>query len=131
LGGDIVRVPAGGGFVPHTHPGDHILIVLGGRGTITYDGTVYPTLPGQVYMIDGDVPHGVGAITDHVILAVGSPHKPVDSPERMSPVEYVAVASDLGDMTCLICDTVTTYPRMLHDDECSHCPCSQCMDPAR
>jgi hypothetical protein len=37
-------------------------------------------------MVDGNVPHNVGAHpdTDHVIMAVGAPHKPVDSPERMT-----------------------------------------------
>src|SRR6266702_3055891 len=36
LGADIIRLSAGDGFVPHTHPGDHLLIVIGGQGTITY-----------------------------------------------------------------------------------------------
>ena len=35
LGADIIRLAAGDGFVPHTHPGDHLLIVLAGQGTIT------------------------------------------------------------------------------------------------
>ena len=79
IGADIIRLPAGGGFAPHTHPGHHLLIVLAGEGTITYDGVVYPTRAGQIYMIEGEVPHAVGAVTEHVILAAGSPHKPIDS----------------------------------------------------
>jgi quercetin dioxygenase-like cupin family protein len=126
LGADIIRVQAGEGFVPHTHPGDHLLIVIGGRGTITYDGKIYPTEAGQIYMIDGDVPHAVGAISDHVILAVGAPHKPVDSEDRMKPVAYEAVAAKINELHCLICDLRATLPTRLHDLGCAHCPCDMC-----
>jgi quercetin dioxygenase-like cupin family protein len=126
LGADIIRVQAGEGFVPHTHPGDHLLIVIGGRGTITYDGKIYPTEAGQIYMIDGNVPHAVGAISDHVILAVGAPHKPVDSEDRMKPVEYEAVAARINELHCLICDVTATLPTRLHDLGCAHCPCDRC-----
>jgi quercetin dioxygenase-like cupin family protein len=126
LGADIIHVHAGEGFVPHTHPGDHLLIVIGGCGTITYGGKIYPTEAGQIYMIDGDVPHAVGAITDHVILAVGSPHKPVDSVDRMAPVSYEAVTADIKQLHCLICDIKAKLPNRLHDLGCPHCPCADC-----
>jgi quercetin dioxygenase-like cupin family protein len=127
LGADVLRLPAGGGFAPHTHPGHHLLIVLAGEGTITYDGNVYPTRAGQIYMIEGEVPHAVGAITDHVILAAGSPHKAVDSEERMDLVDYEEVISPIGDLRCLICDTVAPAPTRLHDEGCTHCPCPTCV----
>ncbi len=127
IGGDIIRLSAGGGFAPHTHPGHHVLIVLAGKGTITYNGVVYPTSAGQIYLIEGQVPHAVGAITDHVILAAGSPHKAVDSHDRMALVDYEEVISPIGDMTCLICDTVAPAPMRLHDEGCSHCPCPECV----
>jgi len=104
LGVDLIRVPAGDGFAPHTHPGDHLLIVIAGKGTITYEGRIYPTGPGQVYMIEGAVPHAVGAIEDHLILAVGSPHRAIDAADRMSLVEYKAVATAFGELMCLVCD---------------------------
>jgi quercetin dioxygenase-like cupin family protein len=126
LGVDLIRLEAGKGFQPHTHPGDHVLIVVGGEGTITYDGVVYPTHSGDLYMIDGHVPHAVGARTDHVILAVGSPHRPVDATDRMEPVEYREVLSALGDLRCLTCGIESAFPRMLHDVACPHCPCSEC-----
>lgn len=126
LGADIIHVRAGEGFVPHTHPGDHLLIVIGGKGTITYDGKIYPTEAGQIYMIDGDVPHAVGAITDHVILAVGSPHRPVDSDDRMKPMAYEAVAARINELHCLICDVKARLPTRLHDRGCIHCPCDVC-----
>ena|SRR5437763_5231868 len=128
LGADVIRLPAGGGFAPHTHPGHHLLIVLGGEGTITYDGVVYPTRAGQIYLIEGRVPHAVGAITDHVILAAGSPHKSVDAADRMALVDYEEVISPIGDLTCLICDTVAPAPTRLHDEGCGHCPCHECVD---
>ncbi len=126
LGADVIRLAAGDGFVPHTHPGDHLLLVLGGQGTITYGGTVYPTRAGEIYMVEGQVPHAVGAITDHVILAVGSPHRPVDAGDRMTLVDYEAVVADLGDLHCLICDTCARFPARLHDTGCPHCPCGEC-----
>ena len=126
LGADIIRVPAGQGFLPHTHPGDHLLIVIGGQGTIVYDGRIYPTRAGQIYMIEGKVPHAVGAITDHVIIAVGSPHKAVDAPDRMSLVEYQAVTTDMSVLYCLICEREAELPIRLHDKKCPHCPCGEC-----
>ena len=126
LGVDVIRLAAGKKFVPHTHPGDHLLIVVGGQGTITYDGRIYPTEAGQVYMLNGEVAHGVGAITDHVILAVGSPHKPVDSDDRMKPVEYKEVLSPIGEMHCLIDDMKARKEVMLHEQGCKHCPCPNC-----
>lgn len=128
LGADIIRVPAGKGFAPHTHPGDHLLIVLGGEGTITYDGRIYPTMAGQIYMVEGAKPHAVGALTDHVILAVGSPHRPVDSEDRMALVEYQAVTAELGNLHCLLCERHATRLQRLHEVGCRHCPCPQCVD---
>ena len=127
LGADVIRLAAGTGFVPHTHPGDHLLIVIGGEGTVTYGGCIYPTVAGQVYLVPGAVPHAVGAITDHVILAVGSPHKPVDDPERMSPVAYQAILAATERLHCLLCNQVATYPRLLHSLGCLHCPCEACV----
>lgn len=127
LGVDVIRLAAGTGFAPHTHPGDHLLIVIGGEGTVAYDGRVYPTRAGQVYMIEGAIPHAVGAVTDHVILAVGSPHKPIGSPDRMTPVAYREIAAAFGDLSCLICDRSAVYPATLHDAGCPHCPCGACL----
>ncbi len=132
LGVDRIQLEAGDGFAPHVHPGDHILIVVGGRGTITFDGRVYPTEAGEVYMVDGEIPHAVGAITRHTILAVGAPHKPVDSLERMTPVEYTAVLTNVGNMECLICEVDNEEAGSevrLHDMGCSHCPCHVCTEP--
>jgi quercetin dioxygenase-like cupin family protein len=126
VGADIIRLPAGAGFPPHTHPGHHVLVVVGGRGTITYNGRVHPTEAGDIYLVEGSVCHAVGAISDHVILAVGAPHMPVDSDERMALVEYGEVLSELGDLHCLICGIKSQLPQYLHHVGCGHCPCQSC-----
>lgn len=123
LGLDLIRVPAGEGFSPHTHPGDHLLIAVAGEGTVTVDGLIYPTRAGQVYMVEGAVPHAVGAITDHVILAVGSPHRNIDAADRMTLTDYAAVAARMGDLTCLVCDGAPTgTPELLSSLGCPHVP---------
>lgn len=122
LGIDIIRVPAGAGFPPHTHVGDHLLIAVAGTGTIAYEGRVYETGPGQVYMIEGAAPHAVGAITDHVLLSVGTPHRAVDAEDRQQIVSYEAVTAGLGNLECLICGVDAVAPRTLHDLGCPHCP---------
>ena len=88
LGADILQVKAGEQFPVHTHPGDHLLYCLSGHGTITVDKIVYEVKRGDLYMVNGLVPHAVGALTDHVLIAIGAPHKPVDSPERMTFVDW-------------------------------------------
>lgn len=127
VGADLLRLPAGAGFVPHTHPGHHILIVVGGIGTITYDGRIHQTRAGQTYLIEGQVPHAVGAITDHLIVAVGAPHKAVDAEDRMAPVPYEEVIAPEGDLTCLICGLRAEAPLRLHAVSCPHCPCQECV----
>lgn len=126
LGADVIRLAAGDGFVPHTHPGDHILVVIGGRGTITWRGGVHPTRAGEVYFVEGRVAHAVGAITDHVLLAIGAPHQPIDSAYRMEPASYEAVTGELGELRCLICNLVAPRPQRLHETGCAHCPCFDC-----
>lgn len=88
LGCDVLAVKAGDQFPIHTHPGDHLLQCLSGIGTITVAGVTYRVKPGDIYMVEGLVPHAVGAETDHVLLAIGSPHKAIDSPERMTFVDW-------------------------------------------
>ncbi|WP_067463694.1 condensation domain-containing protein [Actinomadura macra] len=114
VGADVIRLPGRAGFAPHTHPGHHVLAVLAGIGTITYGGQVHRTEAGQIYLVEGEVPHAVGAISDHLILAVGAPHKPVDSAERMDLVPYTEVLVPDGDLDCLICEVSARLPGRLH-----------------
>lgn len=90
LGVDLLVVPPGAGFPPHIHPGHHLLLCLTGRGTFTLDRVVYDVQPGYLAMIEGAVPHAVGNPYDqpHVLLAIGSPHRELDSPDRMRVVDW-------------------------------------------
>lgn len=126
IGADLIRLPAGQGFVPHTHPGHHVLTVVAGVGTITYGGRIHETQAGQTFLIEGEVPHAVGAITDHLIVAVGAPHKRIDSTDRMTPVPYEEIIADGAELTCMICDKTAGAPRYLHSADCPHCPCREC-----
>jgi len=124
LGLDLIRLPAGEGFSPHTHPGDHLLIAVAGEGTVTVGGRIYPTRAGQVYMVEGLEPHAVGAITDHVLLAVGTPHRAIDAADRMTLTDYVAVSAHLGDdLRCLACDGAPSGSAdLLRELGCPHLP---------
>jgi quercetin dioxygenase-like cupin family protein len=119
LGADLIRLAAGESFAPHTHPGDHLLIVVAGRGTISFDGVIYPTRAGQIYMVEGDVPHAVGAVTDHVILAAGAPHHAIDSETRMELVGYEELLADHA-MSCLLCGLTAVQPNTLESLGCPH-----------
>jgi quercetin dioxygenase-like cupin family protein len=95
LGADLLHVKAGDRFPVHVHPGDHLLLCLQGTGTITIGEVTYHVRPGDLYMVDGLVPHAVGAgKEDHVLVAIGAPHKPVTSPERMQLTDWTGEKVD-------------------------------------
>ena len=96
LGADILHVKAHDAFPVHTHPGDHLLLCLEGEGTISVGEVTYDVRPGDIYMVDGLVPHAVGAGSkDHILVAIGAPHKPVDSPERMAWTDWAGRQVDV------------------------------------
>jgi quercetin dioxygenase-like cupin family protein len=86
FGADVIRFAAGRGVQNHTHPGDHILFVLVGRGFLTYAGSKHELYPGLCYFVPGSVDHAIDATENLVMIAVGNLHKPVGSVERMTPV---------------------------------------------
>lgn len=89
LGVDMLSVPPHAQFPVHTHPGDHLLLCLEGEGTISVGERTYEVQPGDIYMVPGHIPHAVGAgAAGHVLIATGSPHKPVESPERMTLTDW-------------------------------------------
>ncbi len=91
MGADLIDMEPGTQFPLHTHKGGHILFILKGEGTVTVGEQVYKTHPGDCYFIAGDLPHGVGAIKHHQVLAIGFPHTAVDNPSRMEimDAEYI------------------------------------------
>jgi quercetin dioxygenase-like cupin family protein len=120
LGADLLHIPRGDSFPPHTHPGDHLLFVLGGRGVITIGGQIVPTFPGEAFMVEGAVPHAVGAIDDHVLLSVGAPHRPVDSPARQATTTFGALLDTEGSITCQVCGLAATDRDGLAARGCRH-----------
>lgn len=89
LGADLLHVRARDRFPVHTHPGDHLLLCLQGTGTISVGEVTYQVRPGDIYMVDGAVPHAVGAgDEDHILVAIGAPHTPVASPGRMQLTDW-------------------------------------------
>ena len=84
LGADLIYLLPNQSFPTHTHPADHLLLVLQGAGTITIAGEVYQTKLGDLYMVEGGVEHSVGASADgHYLLSIGAPHINLDDPSRM------------------------------------------------
>ena len=81
----------GAAFPLHVHEGDHILYILEGRGSVHVGGIDHPAEPGDTLFIPAALPHGVKAdpACPHpfVFLAVGYPHRRIESPDRMTVIE--------------------------------------------
>jgi len=68
----------------HTHPGDHVLIVHAGHGTLIFNGELHELTPGACYFVPGAVPHQIKAGQFGLSLySVSNDHRPVDSVERL------------------------------------------------
>lgn len=126
IGGDLMYIPAGLGFEPHTHEGHHVLLFLSGKATVTIGNEIHPMTPGEICVIPGDTAHGVTAISETTLLAVGSPHLPVDGAERMQVLgEYKAIVAELAEkFKCLGCDAKKTFSLadVLGTDGIIRCP---------
>jgi quercetin dioxygenase-like cupin family protein len=87
FGADLIKFPPGGRVGTHTHPGQHILIVVSGDGWVTvcfddYRGR-YPLQTGVCYLIPGNVPHAIDAETELAIISVADDHRDVEAKERL------------------------------------------------
>ncbi len=87
MGIDLIDMQPGTIFSLHTHPGAHILYVVAGCGTVTIGGAVYRTKHGDCYFVPAEVPHAVGAIERHQLLAVGFPYRALNDPRRLTIVD--------------------------------------------
>lgn len=87
FGADLIRFPAGGEVRPHTHPGDHILVVVSGSGWVDYDGVPHALEAGVLYLVPGSVPHGIRAETELTLLSIANDHRPVDAESRLEMVD--------------------------------------------
>lgn len=91
IGADLIEMQPGTAFPLHTHPGDHILYAISGRGTVTIDGEPRLFVAGTTFYIAGSYPHNVGTIPGEsepfTLLALGHPKKHVSARDRMHVVE--------------------------------------------
>jgi quercetin dioxygenase-like cupin family protein len=91
FGADLIEMQPGSAFALHTHPGNHILYIIKGSGMVHCDGVDYHVRKGDTIAIPAEYPHGVKTYTSApgplIFLAVGHPHKAIDSRDRMKLVE--------------------------------------------
>jgi quercetin dioxygenase-like cupin family protein len=88
LGVDLLELPPGESFPLHTHPGHHLLYVVQGAGTVTYGGIIYPTKPGDLFLMTANIPHAVGAGGEgHYVREFGAPHVHLDDPARRTVMQ--------------------------------------------
>jgi quercetin dioxygenase-like cupin family protein len=91
VGADLIEMQPGSSFPLHTHPGDHVLYALSGRGTVTIDGELKHFQAGTTFYIEAQYPHNVGTYgrdtEPFVIVAFGHPKKEVSATDRMHIVE--------------------------------------------
>lgn len=101
FGADMIRFKPGKKVGPHTHPGDHVLICVRGKGILWYDGVQKQIDRGFIYMVPGDVPHAVYADPkseeDLVLFAIGNDHQPVDSSDRLDVTDHEVKPKWKGD----------------------------------
>lgn len=126
IGGDLMHIPGGKGFEPHTHKGHHILLFLNGESIVTLGSEIHRMTPGEICVVPGDTAHGVSAVTDTTLLAVGSPHLPVDAKDRMQVLgEYKAIAAKLSEQfICMGCSKKQSFllSEVLGKDGVIRCP---------
>jgi quercetin dioxygenase-like cupin family protein len=87
FGADVIRFGPREGVANHVHEGAHILFVLKGTGWVVYEGVDHELEPGLCYFVPSWVEHAIRADTELILIAVGNDHRPVDSSERLVPVE--------------------------------------------
>ena len=68
-----MRVPAGTGSPPHTHPGGETLYVLEGTVDCTVDGKTIPAGPGDIFYFPAGTQENFVATSDARVLATYSP----------------------------------------------------------
>lgn len=81
---DLIRFAPGQGVGKHTHPGEHILIVVSGHGLLTCGDDFLSLVPGMIYHVPAGAPHALSATdAELTLISVANDHRPVDSPQRL------------------------------------------------
>ncbi len=91
IGADFVRMRPGAAFPKHTHEGDHEIYFISGEGYVHIDDQAIFVRGGTLIHIPAELPHAVACASyakeSLIFMAVGHPHKHVDSLDRMRTVE--------------------------------------------
>ncbi len=126
LGADLMFVPGGRGFEPHTHRGHHMIFVISGECTVTLGSDIHRLVAGEVCLIPGNIAHAVTGVTDTMILATGSsPHMPIAAEDRMDVVSFEVLSAELSEqIRCMGCSAQKVFPRekVLAPDGVIRCP---------
>lgn len=84
LGVDRLCLMPGEKFPKHTHPGHHLIYIIKGMGTVTIEDKVYSTVPGDLYLVNGNILHALSAgETGQLLLSFAAPHKHLSDTNRM------------------------------------------------
>jgi mannose-6-phosphate isomerase-like protein (cupin superfamily) len=73
LNGSIAYLEAGGGgpIEAHTHPHDHLFIVVSGEARVLTDGEEITVRENENYRVKGSVPHSVWNNTSETTVMIG------------------------------------------------------------
>ena len=87
IGADLIEMQPGSSFPLHTHPGEHILYVIHGRGFVHVDGIDHAIKEGDTIFVPAEYAHGVktseASTSPFLLLAFGYPHKHIGALDRM------------------------------------------------
>lgn len=85
---DLIRFAPGKRVATHTHPGNHILVVVSGRGWLTYDGERVALTDGLIYLVPGRVPHAIDAAEDSelTLISIADDHRDAGADDRLEVV---------------------------------------------
>lgn len=84
FGADLIHFEPVTGTDTHTHPGDHILVVLAGEGWVQSGDTRLILQRSTIYLVPGGTPHRVTAGNDSslTLLSIANKHIPVNDTNR-------------------------------------------------
>jgi quercetin dioxygenase-like cupin family protein len=95
IGADLIEMQPGSAFPFHLHPGEHILYVIAGQGTVRVGGAEHVIRAGDSVFIPAECPHHVAnphTAGELVLLSVGYPHKGLAARDRMRTMTAAATA---------------------------------------
>ena len=84
MGADLLHFGKNGGVPMHSHPGDHLLIVIAGSGVLNFYDEEHQITTGKIYWIPGGAPHAIRASSHLTLISIANNHIAADRPERLT-----------------------------------------------